>query len=1044
MKTLLNNRSYLFPAFLCLAFGLAFGLAVPVRAQVSVGAAGVAVSQNFNGLASSGSSTSLPTGWVLLEQGAGANASYAADNGGNSTGNTYAYGSTAAPDRALGALRSAALAPLVGASFVNNSADTFIGLDIAYTGEQWRLGGTGRFDRLYFQYSTNATALTDPAATWTAVTVLDFVGKLSTGSVGAKDGNSAANRDAISGTIANLSIAPSETFWIRWVDQDVVGADDGLAVDDFTLTATGTTVPPATTYYSVGTGLLNQLSTWNTASNGSGTAPGSFTAPNRIYRVGSYGSTAHTLGANWTVSGLNAGVVVAGGNTFSVPAAFDYSGPLDLEANATLSTASPVLTNISFGKLHANSTVVYAQTVPYEVPAAPTGGWGNLLLRNATKTLPYGDNTRIEGNLTLDNVSGFGGTTDPGLASTSIALKGNLTLTGTVAFASAGLCALVATRPNPGAVQTLNGNGTALRLRSLSTLPNTAGLALAPGTTDVTLGDAVPAPPYTYAQGGGLRLATGTALSVDNNTLAFAPASAARLESDAAYLGTLTVGSGSNLLLARTSPGGSGPGTLRFTGGVGTLNNLTLDSQGGTAAADSTFVLASSLIVGGTLALPRGLLSLPAGGTLTVGGPLSTGRPRQARLLGSATTNLVFSGTGALDTLSWVPSAAQVFNLNLSRSANVLLPVASSLTVNGLLTFTRGWVKMLPGRRLAVVAGQLPTGGGANSYVNRLTLSAVTNNLTLTAGLTFPLGLNGQYRPLTLTLTDNAFGTAAYTAEQHDGAASSRPIDAPLVRVSGVRYFEVRREPGATSTLDNAEITLTYNAVNDLVNDDNTLRLAHSAGPGSAWESLGGTGNTTTITSDVPFASFGDFTLGAEDFNFNPLPVTLTAFAATAQAADVYLTWATASERNSAYFEVQRSPNGQRFEALGRRAAAGSSTAPLRYEWLDANALAAPQTLYYRLRQVDFDGKISYSPVVAVRPGKAAGFACYPNPTPDALTLLGPVALAGQPVQVLDLSGRLLRQVALPASGQLSLAELPGGTYLVRLPGLPAQRVTKL
>ena len=1022
----------------------AFGLAHPVRAQVSIPATGTAVSQNFNGLASSGTSSALPTGWVMLEQGSGANLTYAADNGGTSTGNTYAYGPNANSDRALGTLRSAALAPLVGASFVNNSADVFTELDVAYAGEQWRLGGTGRFDRLYFQYSTNASSLTDPAATWTAVTVLDFVGKLSSGSVGAKDGNNAANRDAISGTIANLNIAPGEVFWIRWVDQDVTGADDGLAVDDFAITATGTTVPAPTTYYSVGAGNLNLLSTWNTATNGSGTAPTSFTAANCIYRIGNYGSATHTLGANWVVSGLYSGVVLAGGNTFSIPTAFDFTGQLDMEANATLSDANPILTNISFGKLHATSTVAYTQTTAYAVPAAPTGGWGNLVLRNATKTLPYGDNNRIEGNLTVENVSGFGGNTDPGLANTSIALKGNLTLTGTVSFAPAGLCALVATRPNPGAVQTLNGNGTALRLRSLTTLPNTAGLALAPGTTDLTLGDAVPSPPYTYAQGGGLRLANGTALNVDNNTLAFAPASAARFESDAAYLGTLTVSSGSNLLLARTSPGGSGPGTLRFTSGVGTLNNLTLDTQGGTTSADSTFVLASSLIVGGTLSLPKGLLSLPAGGTLTVGGPLSTGRPRQARLLGSATTNLVFSGTGALDTLSWVPSAAQVFNLNLSRSANVLLPVASSLTVNGLLTFTRGWVRMLPSRRLVVVAGQLPTGGGANSYTNRLTLAAVTNNVTLTAGLTFPLGLNGQFRPLTLTLTDAAFGTAAYTAEQMEGAPASRPIEAPLVRVSGVRYFRVLREPGATSTLDNAEITLTYNAANDLVNDDNTLRLAHSAGIGNGWESLGGTGNTTTITSDVPFASFGDFTLGAEDTNFNPLPVTLTAFAATAQgAADVQLRWATASELNSAYFDVERSPTGQQFEAVGRRPAAGNSSAPRHYEWLDANALT--KTLYYRLRQVDLDGKVHYSPVVAVQPRRAAaGFACYPNPTPDALTLLGgSTALAGQPVQVLDLSGRLLLTAVLPVSGQLSLATLPAGSYLVRLPDLPVQRVTK-
>ena len=66
----------------------------------------------------------------------------------------------------------------------------------------------------------------------------DFTTPNTTGIAGERDGNAAANRTAINSTITGLSIAPGATFFIRWVDSDATGADDGLAVDDLSVTAT--------------------------------------------------------------------------------------------------------------------------------------------------------------------------------------------------------------------------------------------------------------------------------------------------------------------------------------------------------------------------------------------------------------------------------------------------------------------------------------------------------------------------------------------------------------------------------------------------------------------------------------------------------------------------------------------------------------------------------------------------------------------------------------------------------------------------------------
>ena len=203
---------------------------------VSLTTAGSGVSQNFDTLATTGINNNLTiTGWFLDETGGGTrdNEQYGADTGSSNTADTYSYGAAAASERALGGLQSGTLIPTFGACFTNNTGVTLGSLRVDYTGEQWRLGVAARTDQIDFQYSTNATSLV--TGSWTDVNALDFVTPF-TATAGARDGNLAANRTALTHTIPGLSIANGATFWIRWTDFNISGADDGLAVDDFSLT----------------------------------------------------------------------------------------------------------------------------------------------------------------------------------------------------------------------------------------------------------------------------------------------------------------------------------------------------------------------------------------------------------------------------------------------------------------------------------------------------------------------------------------------------------------------------------------------------------------------------------------------------------------------------------------------------------------------------------------------------------------------------------------------------------------------------------------
>jgi hypothetical protein len=224
-------------------FLIAFFISLTAAAQVIITST-TAYTQDFNTLkATAGTSTTLPTGWKLLETGTNANTSYTTDAGTSTTGDTYSYGTGTATDRAFGTLNSGSLNSTLGVQIKNSTGLTITSLTISYTGEQWRCGTASRTDQLDFQYSLNATSLS--TGTWVDNNALDFVSPATT-TVGAKDGNATANRTLKTAVITGLNIANNAIFWLRLNDADASGADDGLAMDDFSIQLNGGDVTPPT------------------------------------------------------------------------------------------------------------------------------------------------------------------------------------------------------------------------------------------------------------------------------------------------------------------------------------------------------------------------------------------------------------------------------------------------------------------------------------------------------------------------------------------------------------------------------------------------------------------------------------------------------------------------------------------------------------------------------------------------------------------------------------------------------------------------------
>jgi len=167
---------------------------------------------------------------------------------------------------------------------------------------------------------------------------------------------------------------------------------------------------------------------------------------------------------------------------------------------------------------------------------------------------------------------------------------------------------------------------------------------------------------------------------------------------------------------------------------------------------------------------------------------------------------------------------------------------------------------------------------------------------------------------------------------------------------------------------------------------------------------------------------------GTFSANFSgTLPVTWLDFNAVAQGHQSNLTWHTASEQNSSHFIVEHSTDGAAFTSIGTVAAAGQSTGPKSYSFIDPAPVAGNN--YYRLDLVDLDGQQHYSTIKNVYFGPISELLVYPNPAHDATTVLLPRSGSGI-LQLYSAAGMLVREMEYSGNIiNLPLSNLSAGIY---------------
>ncbi|MEO1418628.1 MAG: hypothetical protein AAFW00_25340 [Bacteroidota bacterium] len=175
--------------------------------------------------------------------------------------------------------------------------------------------------------------------------------------------------------------------------------------------------------------------------------------------------------------------------------------------------------------------------------------------------------------------------------------------------------------------------------------------------------------------------------------------------------------------------------------------------------------------------------------------------------------------------------------------------------------------------------------------------------------------------------------------------------------------------------------------------------------------------------------------------NVKNLPVEWLFFEAEPVAGATQLKWATSSEQNADYFNVERSIDGTFFTSLGTVRAAGNSQTVQNYKFTDENVNNIKgQTIYYRLKQVDFNGANEYSQVVEFSPESRfydLDFSVSSSGNEQVLTVKASRSLQFTgTVNVLTLNGKIVTKKAIATNErevQIQTAGWTPGTYIFSL-----------
>ena len=444
---------------------------------------------------------------------------------------------------------------------------------------------------------------------------------------------------------------------------------------------------------------------------------------------------------------------------------------------------------------------------------------------------------------------------------------------------------------------------------------------------------------------------------------------------------------------------------------------------------------------------PVSIVTQPANGTATVDGSGNVVYTPNAGFTGTDVityqvcepppacgSSLCATATITVTVQNRVPTATpdsktilSCFSNTIDLLSNDTDPENGTLTVTNLSGLTPGTAGTLVNNNDGTVT-YTPSAGflGVFTFTYTVTDNGVTPEVSAAATVTITVFNPPNTAPIPVNDIENTnMDQVLYASvRDNDSDPEDQPLTMPTITVAPLHgtavvnpfngQIEYTPNPGYYGT-----DVLTYSICDILVTNPATCSQA----PGLCATA------TLSITVDAPKIII-------------TLPVKLTAFNANLdqQQPKVNLTWTTATEINASHFVVERSTDGNIFTEVGMVFAFGNTTGQKNYQLSDNISSLNVPVIYYRLRQVDIDGKAEYSATRIVKISKETAntitILTYPNPVSNELSITIPANWQNKKVtyELFNTNGQSSKKTEIDNSSQtenLNVSSLARGLYFV-------------
>jgi hypothetical protein len=454
-----------------------------------------------------------------------------------------------------------------------------------------------------------------------------------------------------------------------------------------------------------------------------------------------------------------------------------------------------------------------------------------------------------------------------------------------------------------------------------------------------------------------------------------------------------------------TSGGGSNP-PYQLTGGTGNPTTVTSSTELIFEAKPVVFLLKGNSVI-----------DMFAAG---IGTSLSAAQSEISRL---PSLNLNPCSATGLQTVSFANTIQQTFfnsaagngnsyqwlgtvtNGSCSSNWSAATINLNAGTISGLSTWDDKYYQNISNSWVAITNTTNTFSSTSNSFVRDASnvITSVKFRVEVIDPTGFTVGENGIY-PGTYT------STPAITVKKDngDGIKNNSVFDSndPIVIPQNISYV------GSNIF----EVTINYSDIQDNLSDDLFNLFIQMSVP------------TSPCFGTVSLLRFP---------TVSALPVTLSSLSLRHVNSLNELNWSTSSEQNNKGFEIQRSIGTTKdFRVIGfvgTKAKQGNSQTEISYSFEDANVKAG-QTHYYRLNQIDFDGKSAFSPVKSIKPGSIeSNLNVYPNPSQGSFTVNTGSNSGKLNIFVMDNTGRVVNQFMNVSTSNTRINNLKKGFYTLKI-----------